>query len=101
MIRKPAVWSTIRTQQICSVDRGKYFYLFIWKNVTEASLVLKHVVSLPRIHGRAILRGTPAFEFRAFFRALRQLPDALKERLRHFPHYCLTDREVLARSRKS
>jgi GT2 family glycosyltransferase len=77
-------------------------YLFIWKNVTDLSMILDHVVNLPRIHGRAMLHDMePGFEIRAFFRALRQLPEALKKRVANRPHYVLSDREAIASSEKS
>jgi GT2 family glycosyltransferase len=75
-------------------------YLFIWKNVTDAFMVLQHLLNLPGIHGRAILNGTAEFEVRAFFRAFRQLPEALRRRIESARHYCVSDREVLARSQK-
>ena len=76
-------------------------YLFIWKNVTDAAMTFEHVVNLPRIHLRAMVFDEPMFEVRACFRALRQLPEALRKRLANVPRYVLGDREVLARSQKS
>ena len=75
-------------------------YLFIWKNVTDMSMLLEHVVNLPRLHARAILNQTPSFEVRAFFRALLQLPEALRQRFYSAGHYVFSDREALARSQK-
>jgi O-antigen biosynthesis protein len=75
-------------------------YLLIWKNVTDPGMILEHILNLPRIHGRAILRDEPGLELRAFFRALRRLPLALRKRLENISHYSLSDREVLARSAK-
>ena len=76
-------------------------YLFVWKNVTDLSMMLEHLVNLPRIHARAMVLRQPMFEVRAFFRALGQLPEALRKRVASAPHYVLTDREVLAHSQKS
>jgi GT2 family glycosyltransferase len=76
-------------------------YLFIWKNVTDIDMTVDHLLNLPRIHGRAMLFSSPMFEVRAFFRALRQLPEALRKRLANAQRYVLTDSEVLARSQKS
>jgi len=64
------------------------------------SMILEHVVNLPRLHARAILNQTPSFEVRAFFRALRQLPEALRQRFYSAGHYVFSDREALARSQK-
>ena len=75
-------------------------YLFVWKNVTDFSMILQHLMNLPRIHGRAMLYGEPAFEFQAFFRALRQLPEALRKRLSNLSQYVISDHEVLTRSQK-
>jgi GT2 family glycosyltransferase len=75
-------------------------YLFLWKNVTDVSPVLQHLLNLPRIHARAMLHHTPAFEIRAFLRAFRQLPGALRRRVTVASHYAISDREVLMRSQK-
>ena len=75
-------------------------YLFVWKTVTDLSMTFEHILNLPAIHARAMLNQTPTFEMRAFFRAIRQLPQALRHRIDNAPHYALSDREVLARSRK-
>jgi len=76
-------------------------FLFIWKNVTDARMILDHIVNLPRVHGRAMLDDEPGLEIRAFFRAVRQLPEALRKRLATRPQYILSDREVFARSQKT
>jgi GT2 family glycosyltransferase len=76
-------------------------YLFIWKNVTDFSMVLEHLVNLPRIHGRAILRQGPGFEIQAYLRALRQLPESLRKRLAGVPNYVVSDREALVQSQKT
>ncbi len=75
-------------------------YLFIWKNITDVSLLLQHVSNLPRMHARSMQQFTPAFEMQAFFRALGQLPEALRRRITNARNYLLSDREVLARSQK-
>jgi GT2 family glycosyltransferase len=73
-------------------------YLFVWKNVTDISMLVDHVANLPRRQGRAMLENTPGFEIRAFFRALLQLPEALARRFSNAAYYVLGDREVLARA---
>jgi len=75
-------------------------YLFIWKNVTDLSMMLDHLVNLPRIHARSMIQNDPAFEIRAFFRAVRLLPRALAARISNASYYAVTDREVLAQSQK-
>jgi O-antigen biosynthesis protein len=75
-------------------------YLFLWKNLIDVSLVSQHLVNLPRIHARAMFNHAPWFEIRAFFRAFRQLPGALRRRVRSASHYSVSDREVLLRTQK-
>jgi GT2 family glycosyltransferase len=84
------VESTIRKNQ----------YLFIWKNVTDVSMVLGHLVNLPRTHLRSMRSHSPKFEIRAFLRALQQLPEAMGKRFVNAAHYVLGDKEVLAHSQK-
>lgn len=73
-------------------------YLFVWKNVTDPRMFFEHLLNLPRIQGRLIVAGEPGFEVRAFFRALRQLPEAVVKRLSNLPNSAVADREVLLRS---
>jgi O-antigen biosynthesis protein len=76
-------------------------YLFIWKNVTDLSMILEHLVNLPRTHARAMINDLkPSFEVRAYVRAIRQLPNALRRRLANQAAYSVSDREVLVRSQK-
>lgn len=77
-------------------------YLFVWKNVTDLSMTMQHLWNLPRLHGRAIAGNRDAmFEVRAYLRALRALPQAMRQRLANQFAYAMSDREVLARSQKS
>jgi GT2 family glycosyltransferase len=75
-------------------------YLFFWKNVTDVLLMLRHLANLPRIHARGMFNHTPSFEVRAFLRAMRRLPEALRKRVNSASQYVINDREVLARSQK-
>jgi GT2 family glycosyltransferase len=75
-------------------------YLFIWKNVTDASMVFDHLLNLPRIHARAMIQNGPQFECRAFIRAVLHLPTAVAKRVSNIPRYVISDREVLARSQR-
>jgi GT2 family glycosyltransferase len=76
----------------------KNHYLFIWKNVTDISMLIDHIFNLPRIHARTIRSHAPEFEISAFFRALRQLPEALGKRFRSAAQTVVSDRDVLTRS---
>lgn len=76
-------------------------YLFIWKNVTDFSMILEHIVSLPRIHARAIMNDAdPMFEIRAYLRAIGKIPQALRQRLANQAAYAISDRDALERSQK-
>jgi GT2 family glycosyltransferase len=76
-------------------------YLFVWKNITDFRFMLAHLANLPRTHSRAMLNDPqPVFEVRAYGRAVRELPLALRRRAANRPAYLLTDREVLERSQK-
>jgi GT2 family glycosyltransferase len=70
-------------------------FLFVWKNVTDLSMVLSHLINLPRIHARAIIRGRPGFEALAFIRAVRQLPEAMLQKVANMPSYVTRDSSVL------
>ena len=76
-------------------------FLLIWKNVTEASMLLQHLVNLPDIHGRAIMQHGAMFEMRAYCRAVGQLPEAVLKRLSRCNQYIIGDREALVRSSKA
>jgi O-antigen biosynthesis protein len=77
--------STIRRNQ----------FLFIWKNVTEAGLILQHLIVLPRIHGSAILQKGARFEIRSYVKATARLPFAVWRRVVNFREYVVSDRDVL------
>jgi GT2 family glycosyltransferase len=76
-------------------------FLLVWKNVTDASLLLQHVVNLPRIHSGAIMQNGPMFELKAYSRAFRQLPEAVLKRFANQNYYVIADQEVLAQSSKA
>jgi GT2 family glycosyltransferase len=77
--------STIRRNQ----------FLFVWKNVTDFGLIGRHVCSLPRIHGRAIMLKGAAFEIRSYAGAFRRLPLALWRRTATLTSSSRSDREIL------
>ena len=70
-------------------------FLFMWKNITDVSLTVSHVLNLPRIHNRSMMAQGPEFEVKAFLRAFRQLPKAILKRLSNLPFYVQADRGVL------
>src|SRR5207244_167220 len=76
-------------------------FLFIWKNVTDPAMILRHLANLPRIHARAMIHNGPPFEIQAYLRAVRQLPQALARRVSSVRNYVMSDRDVLVQSQKS
>jgi GT2 family glycosyltransferase len=70
-------------------------FLFVWKNVTDSLLLLRHLAMLPRIHARAITQHGGRFEFRAYLRACLRLPLAVVRRVSNISAYVLKDRDVL------
>ena len=70
-------------------------YLFIWKNVTGTGMILQHLLSLPRIHGSAILQNGARFELRSYARALVRLPFAVWRRMTNIRKYPVSDRDVV------
>jgi GT2 family glycosyltransferase len=76
-------------------------YLFIWKNVTDVAMLARHLWNLPRIQARAMLTHRPLFEVSAFWRAFRQLPEAMRKRVACASQYVIDDRDALARGNSS
>jgi GT2 family glycosyltransferase len=74
-------------------------YLFVWKNVTDLAMLAEHLALLPLTHARAIRQYGAAFELRAYVRAVRLLPLALKRRLANVGTYFLDDQDVLGLSK--
>jgi len=69
-------------------------YLFIWKNITNFRMLLEHCLSLPLVQARFLGQTNLRFETRAFFRALKQLPEVLRKRFQRRNEYCLDDAEI-------
>ena len=71
-------------------------YLTVWKNLTDAPLLARHLMLIgPRLVGAALRGDWPTLA--GFARAVRRLPAVLRARQTTFPHARLTDREVLQR----
>jgi len=70
-------------------------FLFVWKNVTETGLILRHLTALPRIHGSAILQKGARSEIRSYLKAVVRLPFALGRRAANLREYVVSDRDVL------
>jgi len=70
-------------------------FLFIWKNVTDTGMILRHLAGLPRIHGSAILQKGAGFEMRSYVAAVLRMPFALWRRMSNLRDYVAEDRDVL------
>jgi GT2 family glycosyltransferase len=70
-------------------------FLFVWKNVTDAALTLRHLIGLPQIHGSSMLQKSVHFELRSYLRAIIRLPIAVWRRLANSREYVRSDRDVL------
>lgn len=75
-------------------------YLFIWKNITFFPWTLSHLLHLPLIQAGFLNQTHWQFETKAFFRALRQFPEALAKRYRRRNEYELEDPEIFDRTGK-
>jgi len=78
-----------------TIERNRF--LFTWINLTDKNLILKHLLSLPLMISRSIIKDGNFSQLKAFLKALKRLPKALKirgarkKKLR-FP---LSDRDIL------
>ena len=75
-------------------------YLFLWKNVTDHSMLFEHLKNLPRVHVSGMLRTGVWFEIQAYARAVLKLPSAIQRRIRNCVYYRLDDTEVMTRSQR-
>ena len=73
-------------------------YLFIWKNVTFFPWTISHLLYLPIIQAGFLVQTGWRFETKAFFRALRQFPEALWKRYRRRNEYAMGDPEIFERT---
>jgi len=75
-------------------------YLFLWKNVTDHSMLFEHLKNLPRVHASGMLRTSALFEIQAYARAVLKLPGTVQRRIRNCVYYRLDDTEVMTRSQR-
>jgi GT2 family glycosyltransferase len=73
-------------------------FLFTWKNVSDRSMLLEHILNLPRIHGRGMMATGCGAELRAYIRACIKFPFSAWRRFRQHENRW-SDCDVLARSR--
>lgn len=69
-------------------------FIFVWKNITDKSLLLSHFLWLPYHFVKALLRGDSAF-FLGFILAVVRIPDIILHRRRQKNLYKKTDKEVI------
>lgn len=77
-----------------SLVKKRNYYLFIWKNITDRSLILQHLLFLPFFLLNKLVSGRVMW-IKAFFLALKQLKEALVRRRIVKKESILSDREVL------
>lgn len=87
--------STVFGQRKMQTVSWKNQYLFVWKNCTDASMILQHIFWLPYhlIVGGARSNWTSAF---GFIQALGQVGQALQRRSQVKKLWKLTDQQVLS-----
>ncbi len=89
--------STITThfgKRPASLIKKRNYYLFIWKNITDRTLILKHLLFFPLFLLNKLVSGRVMW-VKAFFLALRQLKKVLTRRRMAKKESILSDREVL------
>lgn len=69
-------------------------FIFIWKNITQANLLLSHILWLPYHFLKALINGDIMF-FLGFSQAVLKLPDILKSRKFARKNFVRTDSETL------
>lgn len=69
-------------------------FIFIWKNITEASLLLSHIVWLPYHILKALMRGDFVF-IQGFFLAFFTLPKIIQCSFKERRTFRLSDKELL------
>ncbi len=75
-------------------------YLFVWKNITSLPWTIQHALFLPLTQARLLAQTTVSFEFKAFFRALIQLPEAILKRQRMRKIYVMDDPDIFQETAK-
>ena len=77
-----------------SLIKKKNYYLFIWKNITDRSLILQHLLFLPFFLLNKLVSGRVTW-VKAFFLALKQLKEALVRRRIVKKESVFSDRSIL------
>lgn len=69
-------------------------FIFLWKNITDPSFIVSHIIYLPYHAAGALKRGDMEF-FKGFFLALIRLPAIIQKRNIQKKLYKLSDAEVI------
>ena len=77
-----------------SLIKKRNYYLFIWKNITDRSLILQHLLFLPFFLLNKLVSGRVMW-VKAFFLALKQLKEALVRRRIVKKESVFSDRSIL------
>ena len=70
-------------------------FLFVWKNISDNSFLVEHLIWLPFHLGTMFVKGEWPF-FKGFGQALLHLPEIINQRLSRQNRIIRTDREILA-----
>lgn len=95
---KGAIKSFYRKEKILSIAYRNQF-IFVWKNITDVSLVISHVVWLPFHILSSVLRGDIEF-FKGFLKALILFPKVFNHRLICKKLFTKSDQEILEKLQK-
>lgn len=74
-------------------------FIFIWKNITDTSLLLQHILWLPYYLLKSILKYDQVF-LSGFLKALLLFPKIIQLRIKESKLNSISDREVLAQFNK-
>jgi GT2 family glycosyltransferase len=88
-----AIKKTQKSSYIRSIATRNQF-LFVWNNVTDTSLVLSHIFSLPIHIARAIRHGDLPFII-GFFKAIGKFQNVITYRSHMIKHFKKSDAEVI------
>lgn len=95
MHRKGSIKKHYKDNTILSYAMRNQF-TFIWKNITDSSLIASHLMYLPKYLVSALLRRDMIF-MKGFCLAFLRLPDIMRHRNIQKRQFKLTDKEILSR----
>lgn len=92
-----AIKSNFNDKKIKTIAYRNQF-IFIWKNITDNTFLIQHILWLPYHFIKALLRYDLAF-LRGFFSAVLLLPKVIQSRNVAKKRFILTDKEVLLKQK--